>query len=84
MQEANVSSLLVCRDRRLAGIVTERDLRNRVVAAALPYDTPVDKVMTADPITLDAEAYAFDALISMTQNNIRHCRSPMPTAASPE
>jgi len=72
MQDDNVSSLLVCENKKLAGIVTERDLRNRVVADALPFDTPVEHIMTRDPITLNAKALAFDALITMSQNNIRH------------
>lgn len=72
MRDANVSSLIVCDNNRLAGIVTEQDLRNRVVADALAFDTPVENIMTADPITLDAKALAFDAMITMSQNNIRH------------
>ncbi|MCW8916994.1 MAG: DUF294 nucleotidyltransferase-like domain-containing protein [Magnetovibrio sp.] len=72
MREANISSVIVCDNKRLAGILTERDLRNRVVADALPVDTPVDEIMTPNPITLDAQALAIDALMMMTQNNIRH------------
>lgn len=72
MQAENVSSLLVCQGRKLAGIVTERDLRNRVVAAGLSVEAGAAEIMTRDPITLDAEACAFDALITLAQNNIRH------------
>lgn len=72
MRDMNVSSLLVCDDNGLAGIVTERDLRNRVVADALPVDSPIEKIMTPNPITLDAKALAFDAMIIMSKNNIRH------------
>lgn len=72
MKDAKVSSLLVCDNKKLAGLVTERDLRDRVVAAALPFESPVEEIMTRNPITLDVNALAFDALITMTQNNIRH------------
>ncbi|MEG3619584.1 putative nucleotidyltransferase substrate binding domain-containing protein [Magnetovibrio sp. PR-2] len=72
MRDMNVSSLLVCDDNGLAGIVTERDLRNRVVAEALPVDSPIEKIMTPNPITLDAKAMAFDAMMIMSKNNIRH------------
>ncbi len=72
MRENNVSSLLVCDDKELGGIVTERDLRDRVVADALSFDAPVEKIMTPNPITLNANALAFDALVTMSQNNIRH------------
>lgn len=72
MRDNQVSCLLVMDDGRLAGILTDRDLRNRVVADAIDVSTPVSDVMTADPITLDHDALAFDALLIMTRRNIHH------------
>ena len=50
MSEAGVGSVVVC-DAAGAplGIVTDRDLRNRVIAAALPVETPVRAIMTPRP-----------------------------------
>jgi len=72
MADKGVSCLLVVEGESLVGILTERDLRNRVVAKALPYDTPVATIMTRDPLSLDAEDYLFDAMLRMSRHNIRH------------
>lgn len=73
MREAGVSSLLVRdEDGGLAGIVTDRDLRNRVLAAGRDPRQSVTTVMTDDPVTGSSEALAFEALIEMTSRNIHH------------
>ena len=53
MAEKRVSALLICDNESLAGIVTDRDLRNRVVAARRAYQDPISTVMTPQPMTLD-------------------------------
>lgn len=56
----------------VAGILTDRDLRTRVIATARPLETPVTEVMTANPITLDDDAYAFEAMLTMLRYNLHH------------
>lgn len=72
MQRENVSSLLIEEHGKVTGIITDRDMRNRVVANALDYATPVAAVMTANPISLDASSMAFEALVTMSRHRIRH------------
>ena len=80
MSEECVSSLLVMRQPQnedengpqLAGIITDRDLRNRVVATGLDLDTPVTEVMSDQPTTLDDDAYAFEAMLTMLRYNLHH------------
>ncbi len=72
MSENLISSILVCDDDRLAGIVTDRDLRRRVVAKGLDYSLPIVDIMTPDPTTVDAEDYAFEAQMLMARHNIHH------------
>ena len=73
MREEDVSSLLVLDDAgRLAGILTDRDLRARVLAAGLPYTSTVAEVMTPEPCTLPADALAFEALLEMLARDIHH------------
>ncbi|HRO61705.1 MAG TPA: CBS domain-containing protein [Burkholderiaceae bacterium] len=49
MEELNVGSVPVCRDGRLVGIVTDRDIVLRGVAQGCPADsTTVDQVMSKD------------------------------------
>lgn len=55
-----------------SGIVTDRDLRNRVLAAGLPASTPIDAVMTAPAITIAAESLVFEGLLQMLERRIHH------------
>ena len=72
MNQVRVSSLLITEGERLVGILTDRDLRSRVVAQGLSFGTPVGEVMTPGPATLPGEAHALDALLTMTRRNIHH------------
>lgn len=72
MSEAGVSCILVLEHLALVGIVTDRDLRNRVLAADLPPASPVGSVMTPDPVILSADALAFEALLEMVSRDIHH------------
>jgi CBS domain-containing protein len=72
MSGAGVSSILVVEHLELVGIVTDRDLRNRVLAAGLSPDRAVRSVMTPEPVTLPADALAFEALLEMVSRDIHH------------
>lgn len=72
MADNKVSSLLIMENDALVGILTDRDLRNRVVAAGLDYDTPVGQVMTVDPVTMDSGDYAAEAVLKMMEKNVHH------------
>lgn len=72
MSKEGVSCLLVTDGGKLIGIVTDKDLRNRVVAKGIAYDHPLSEIMTTDPIFIQADDYLFDALLTMSRSNIRH------------
>ncbi len=72
MEEDNVSSLLIIEDGRLRGIITDRDLRSRVVAAGLDIDLPVSEIMTPDPRTVSSDSLAFEAMLFMAELSIHH------------
>lgn len=55
-----------------SGIVTDSDLRNRVLAAGLPDSTPVREVMTAPATTVDAACLVFEGLMLMLERGIHH------------
>ena len=67
----NVGSLPVCGSGgQLQGMVTDRDLVTRCMAAGLkPQETPVAQVMTSGPITVQAEesAGAVSAIMGSSQ-----------------
>ena len=67
-----VSSLLVTREDKLIGIITDRDLRSRVVAASLDIHLPVNQIMTANPAQIMGNSTLLDALALMTERNIHH------------
>lgn len=70
MQTARVGSALV--DADPPGIVTDRDLRGKVLAAKLPADVSIARVMTQPVLTIEAGAPAFAALRMMLDSNIHH------------
>ena len=72
MVNERVSAMLISNDGELGGIVTDRDIRTRVVAAGLAADHPVTEIMTRNPISLDGDAHAYEAAMVMMQNNIHH------------
>ena len=72
MTQEGISSLLLVQDGTLAGIVTDRDLRSRVLAAGLNYDRPVSEIMTPSPAAIDARSYAYEALLAMARHGFNH------------
>jgi CBS domain-containing protein len=72
MTEKGVSSILLSESGAVAGILTDKDLRRRVVAVRLPYDTPVRDVMTHDPVVANHDSNVAEALLIMMQRNIHH------------
>jgi CBS domain-containing protein len=56
-----VGSLLVVDGDRLVGIVTDRDITVRGVGQGKALSSPVDAVMTADPVTIQGSADVYEA-----------------------
>lgn len=72
MSEQQVSSLLITQDGQLCGIITDRDLRNRVVAIGTDINLPVADVMSPNPVSIFHDRTYFDAVCSMTEHNVHH------------
>ena len=72
MAERRVSSAFVVEDDVLLGIVTDRDLRVRVVAAGLSSDTPVSEIMTPDLEWVEGSETIFATTLLMTQRRFHH------------
>lgn len=71
MNDELVTSLLVETPEGL-GIVTDADLRSKVVAGDMPRDMPVSAIMTAPVLTVRADMLAPQASIEMMQAGINH------------
>ena len=72
MRDAGVSSVLLVQDGQLQGIVTDRDLRNRVLAQGLPPSLPLAQIASTTLLSLPPQASALDALTLMARHNIHH------------
>ncbi|NOQ46569.1 MAG: CBS domain-containing protein [Desulfobulbaceae bacterium] len=70
-----IGSLLIHRadaEEEIVGIITDRDLRNKVVAAGLDYNEPVKKIMSSPVATVLSQSICFDALLKMMSTGIHH------------
>ena len=74
MADKHIAALVVVDgESKIIGIVTERDLTQRIIAAGLDgKTTPVKHIMTENPDTLSPEDSAGDALELMQTRNYRH------------
>ncbi len=75
MARRGISSVVVVDvDRKPIGILTERDVLNKVVASD-GYDlsaTPVSEVMTAEPVTMSPDDSIYSCLSVLTSRRIKH------------
>ena len=65
MRDKGVGSVVVLRNGRVAGIVTDRQLAVGVLGDGLGADTPVSDVMTVDPACCTVEDNVFSVLDTM-------------------
>ena len=79
MAEQNISAVLINnpdiddqQDSSFVGIITEHDLCAKVIAAGVNVDNPISQVMSTSLISLDHNAYIFEAMLLMLRNNIDH------------
>lgn len=70
MREHQISSILV--EGNPLGILTDRDLRNRVLAEGKGPQTPLADVMSTPAKTLPASTPLFEALTFMVHQSIHH------------
>ncbi len=73
MTRRGVSSIVISGDDQgPLGILTDTDMRSRVLAGGLDAQAPVSAVMSADLKSIEPQVYAYDALLNMTRHNLSH------------
>jgi CBS domain-containing protein len=73
MAQKSIGAVLVMRDARLAGIVSERDYARKVVLQGRSSsDTPVGDIMTADVVTVRLNDTVDHCMQIVTERRIRH------------
>ena len=69
---AEGASAVLVRAGETLGIVTDRDLRSRVVAAGASPDAPLATIMTAPAYTVRGDVLGGDVLLDMLERGIHH------------
>ena len=55
-----------------SGIITDRDLRDKVVAKGKDCKHPVTDIMSVPNVRSDAKEYCFEAILKMVKHNVHH------------
>jgi len=71
MRENDTGDVVVTDAGKVVGILTDRDLAIRVVAAAIDPEVPIREVHSADPVTIAPDEELSAASELMRQNAIR-------------
>lgn len=67
-----VRSVIVCSPQKdVLGIVTDTDILSRAIGQCNLYETPVEAIMTKDPITTTPDASIFDIIKTMGEEHFR-------------
>jgi CBS domain-containing protein len=72
MTEAGASSAIVDLRDGGFGIVTDRDIRTKIVAAGLPLTAPVATVMTTQLFTVTPDRLGGEVLFELLERGLRH------------
>ncbi len=74
MKDVNSGALLVRGEEEsdYVGIVTDQDIRKRIVASNLQADLPVSQIMSAPLVCVHEDALMFEGLLAMLENNVGH------------
>lgn len=72
MRDEHVGSILITEGDQAVGIMTDTDLRNKIVAEGQPLTTPVRKLMNAPLIGIESDAPLIKAVMKLAKHNIHH------------
>lgn len=72
MINRKISSLLVTKQDELIGIITEHDLFQIIPDYSKIPHTTVSDLMSRNVITISPEAYIYEAMLKLLNNNIKH------------
>lgn len=73
MSRNNASAILIKKDKRtIQGIVTDADLRKKVIAKHMDISQPVSTIMSSPLISISVDCQVFEVFLSMIQNGKRH------------
>ncbi len=71
MDQGGIGAVLVKENENLVGIVTDRDFATKIAANNLPFDTPVQKIMSSPLVTINHNEPISAAAEMMSSKKIR-------------
>lgn len=71
MEQGGIGAIMVQDNSNPVGIVTDRDFATKIAANNLPFDTPVEKIMSSPLITINHNEPISAAAKRMTSKKIR-------------
>ncbi len=72
MSKFRIGSLVILKEEKIVGIITESDIIRKVVAMGLtPSETNIEDIMTKNVVTIDGEKTIEDACSLMVENHIK-------------
>ncbi len=71
MEQGGIGAILVKADKIPNGIITDRDFATKIATKNLPFDTPVEKIMSSPLITIHGDAPISAAAEMMSTKKIR-------------
>ncbi len=73
LAEKNIGALPVLEEKKLVGIISERDYARKVILkGASSLDTPVKRIMTERLISVGPRTSLEECLAIMSENHVRH------------
>lgn len=72
MSQLDASACLVVDGDEIVGIVTDRAFCTQVAARGIGVSGPIARIMTPNPITIDPNSVAAEAMALMARRNIKH------------
>ena len=71
MEQGGISAIFVKEKETFVGIITDRDFATKIAVNNLPFDTPVEKIMSSPLITINLNEPISAAAEIMTSKKIR-------------
>ena len=71
METRNLEAVVVIENKKLVGIITDRDYTIKLGSHAYPIDTPISRLMSYPLISIDKNAEISNAVKLMTDNKIK-------------
>ncbi len=71
MQQGGIGALIVKKDSKPAGIITDRDFAIKIAVDKVPTDTPIDKVASYPLITINSNEQIVAAAKLMSSKKVR-------------